>query len=60
MTEILNIDLWDNCDLCEDEDVKIWIFIDSKMKGHKLCKTCLENLIEWGLLEKPEFKLEDE
>jgi len=57
--EILDIELWGNCDLCENEDVKIWIFIDVKRKGHKLCKACIETLVEWGLIEKPGFELEE-
>jgi len=58
--KILNIDLWGYCDLCEAEDVKIWVFVDAKKKGHKLCKSCVETLVEWGLLEEPGFKLEGE
>jgi len=58
--EILDIALWGGCDLCRDEDVQIWIFVDSKRNGHRLCKECIETLVEWGLLEKPRFELKAE
>jgi len=60
MNEVLDVDLWGDCDLCRGEDLRIWVFVDADRKGHKLCRECLETLIEWGLIEKPEFKLEDE
>jgi len=60
MSEVLNIDLWGDCDLCHSEDLKIWVFVDSYRKGHKLCKACIENLVEWGLIQKPEVELEEE
>jgi len=57
--EILDIELWGNCDLCMDEDVEVWVLIDAKGKGHKLCKKCVEALVEWGFIEKLGFELED-
>jgi len=60
MIEILDVKFYGDCDLCEDEDVDIWVFVDGYRKGHRLCKSCIETLVKWGLIEKPEFELEDE
>jgi len=60
MTEILNLELWGDCDLCKSEDLEIWVFVDSYRKGHKLCRDCIKKLVEWGLIQKPDFKLESE
>jgi len=59
MSEIMDLSVWGDCSLCEAEDLQVWVFRDKHGKGHLLCKDCIEALVAWGLMEKPEFELEE-
>lgn len=60
MNDVLELELYGNCYLCDAEDVKVWVYVDKQGKGHLLCKGCIETLVEWGVIPQLPFELKDE
>jgi len=48
--QVLDLERWGDCDMCEQEDDTLYVLVDKFGRGHKICYGCLKQLVEWGLI----------